>query len=606
MARDFLLELSGSQEAAAAEALAEELGCLPLALAQAGHYVRETHGSLSRYLKEFQANRTKALKRKSSLDAYEKTIYETFDLSIKAVQQKSKAAAGLMSLCGFFARRDIPLSLLEADPTVLPKSLQPTVRDSDKLNDALRTLKQFGLIDIQNEALSLHTLIHFIARERQTKTQKARWIEAAVRLINATLSKDVQTDLSTWPIYERISPHAITAVDHADPDGAQEADMTAQVVTPVDLESTTAPQEGPKVAQGGNEVAQDGPEVVQGGINRADDPDLSRPKSEKEHAITPRGIAPAATGTICLLIGKCRKERAQFSQTEPQYRRALAIRKASLGIDHEDYGTCLNDLGMFLTTMNRTDEAEPLLRQVAVIYETALGGDHPWRGAALNNLASLLKATNRLAEAEPLMRRALAIDEQSYGAEHPNVARDLNNLAQLLQATNRLADAEPLMRRALAIDEQSYGAEHPRVAIDHGNLSKLLRATKRYGEGERHARIALRIMQESMGEDHPYVAVASCDLAQLLQATNRLAEAEPLMRRALAIDEQSYGAEHPTVALRLNNLAQLLKATNRLSEAEPLMRRALSILQASLGDEHPRTKTAASNYEALQRAIGDS
>jgi tetratricopeptide (TPR) repeat protein len=408
LARDFLLELSGSEDAAAAEALAEELGCLPLALAQAGHYVRETHGSLSRYLQDFQANRKKALKRKSTLDAYEKTIFDTFDLSIKAVQKRSKPAADLMSLCSFFARRDIPLSLLEARPTVLPKSLQSTVRNSDKLSDALRTLKQFGLVDIQDEALSLHTLVHFIACERQTKTQKARWIEAAVRLIDASLSADLQTDLSTWPIYERLSPHAVTAVDHADPDGAEDADMPAR----------HSPSR---------------PEVVQEESNRADERESSESESAIAAAVVPRGIASEATGRLCSKIGVYRNLRAQFSQAEPLYRRALSI------------------------------------------GEQSLGPDHPEVAIRLSNLAQLLQDTNRLSEAEPMMRRALSIGEQSYGPDHPNVAIRLNNLAQLLKATNRLSEAEPLMRRALSIFHSSLGEDHPstqRVAANYESLQE--------------------------------------------------------------------------------------------------------------------------------------
>jgi len=373
MARNFLLELSRSQDAdaaealaakalaakaLAAEALAAELGCLPLALAQAGHYVRQTHGSLSRYLKDFQANRKKALKRKSSLDAYEQTIFDTFDLSIKAVQERSKPAANLMSLCSFFARRDIPLSLLEADPTVLPRSLQSTVRDSDKLSDALHTLKQFGLVDIQDEALSLHTLIHFIARERQTKTQKASWIEAAVQLLDAALQGNVQTDLSTWPIYERLSPHAMTAVDHADPKGAPE-----------------------------------GSELALAAINGADGQDLSRSEAAEVTAVRPRGIAPDATGRLCSDMGTYRWVRAQYYQAEPLYRRALAIDEQSFGTEHPEVATALNNLAQLLQATNRLSEAEPLMRRAVEILRSSLGDDHPSTQTVAANYAALQKLT---------------------------------------------------------------------------------------------------------------------------------------------------------------------------------------------------------------------
>jgi tetratricopeptide (TPR) repeat protein len=254
-------------------------------------------------------------------------------------------------------------------------------------------------------------------------------------------------------------------------------------------------------------------------------------------------------------------------------------------------------------------EAEPLKRRVVAILEKSLGTDHANVATALNNLATLLHTTNRRAEAEPLMRRALAIAEARFETEYPNVVAYLNNLAQLLQDTNRLAEAEPLMHRALAIAEAGFGADHPVVAICLNNLARLLLATNRLAEAEPLMRRALAIDEARFGADHPNVAIRLNNLAALLQYTNRLAEAEPLMRRALAIDEARFEADHPAVATDLNNLAGLLRATNRLSEAEKLSRRHLAIFFAfekQTGYPHPHRDAAIGNYAGLLQAMGRS
>jgi tetratricopeptide (TPR) repeat protein len=266
----------------------------------------------------------------------------------------------------------------------------------------------------------------------------------------------------------------------------------------------------------------------------------------------------------------------------------------------------MNQVGLLLLEKALHVEAEPLMRRALAIAEATLGADHPEVATALNNLAQLLQATNRLGEAEPLMRRALAIDEASFGMHQPRVATDLSNLAQLLWATNRLGEAEPLMRRALKIDEASLGADHPKVATCLNNLAALLQATNRVGEAEPLMRRALKIDEVSFGPDHPEVAIDLNNLAQLLKATNRVGEAEPLMRRALKIDEASFGADHPRVARDLNNLAGLLQATNRLGKAEPLMRRALAIFISSLGPEHPNSHTVLGNYIDLLQKMGST
>jgi tetratricopeptide (TPR) repeat protein len=118
-----------------------------------------------------------------------------------------------------------------------------------------------------------------------------------------------------------------------------------------------------------------------------------------------------------------------------------------------------------------------LYRRALAIDEASLGADHPNVATHLNNLAGLLRADNRLAEAEPLYRRALAIDEVSLGADHPEVAIDLNNLATLLQGTNRAAGTEPLLRRALVVllvFQRNTGHAHPHRDLVSGNYAALL------------------------------------------------------------------------------------------------------------------------------------
>jgi tetratricopeptide (TPR) repeat protein len=163
----------------------------------------------------------------------------------------------------------------------------------------------------------------------------------------------------------------------------------------------------------------------------------------------------------------------------------------------------VSQLALLLLNMSLYREAEPLMRRALQIDEDSLGPNHPNVATQLNNLAQLLQATNRLSEAEPLMQRALQIDKDSFGPQHPNVASDLNNLALLLQATNRLSEAEPLMRRALQIDEDSFGPQHPNVARDLNNLAWLLCDTWRLTEAMPLLERAAEIYKKSFGLDHP-------------------------------------------------------------------------------------------------------
>jgi tetratricopeptide (TPR) repeat protein len=187
-------------------------------------------------------------------------------------------------------------------------------------------------------------------------------------------------------------------------------------------------------------------------------------------------LEPKATQMMNELAGWL-KNRAEHSEAEPLFRRALAIDETSFGPDHPNVATDLNSLALLLADTNRHAEAEPLFRRALAIDETSLGPDHPKVAIRLNNLAGLLRATNRHAEAEPLFRRALAIDETSFGPDHPNVAIDLIYLAGLLTDTNRHADAEPLMRRSVVIllkFSGSTGHLHPNLRTVFSNYYSLL------------------------------------------------------------------------------------------------------------------------------------
>src|SRR4029077_18056393 len=154
---------------------------------------------------------------------------------------------------------------------------------------------------------------------------------------------------------------------------------------------------------------------------------------------------------------------------------------------------------------DRHDDSEPLFRRALAIYEKAAGPEHPAAATVLNNLGQVVKSEGRTADAEPLIKRSLAIREKVLGRDHPDVARSLNNLADLYQREQRYADAEPLFKRALSIREQAVGADHPETLALVNNLASLYQEQGRIGDalpltertiglGRAQARVALPVL----------------------------------------------------------------------------------------------------------------
>ncbi len=113
--------------------------------------------------------------------------------------------------------------------------------------------------------------------------------------------------------------------------------------------------------------------------------------------------------------------------------------------------------------------------------ERTLGGDHADVATALNNLALLYYSRGNMDRAEPLYRRALEIDEKILGPDDTGVATDLNNLALLYKKKGDVESAEPLLKRALEIKEKNFDPGHPSLVTGLKNYASVLKAL---GRGE--------------------------------------------------------------------------------------------------------------------------
>jgi tetratricopeptide (TPR) repeat protein/transcriptional regulator with XRE-family HTH domain len=219
----------------------------------------------------------------------------------------------------------------------------------------------------------------------------------------------------------------------------------------------------------------------------------------------------------------------------------------------------LRRTGYYLFERARYGEAEPLYQHALAFNEKTLGPEHPETATSLNDLAQLYQARGQYDLAEPLYQRALLIREKVLGLEHPETAATLNDQAQLYQVLGNFAQVEPLYQRALAIRIKVLGPEHPTTATSLHALAELYRGQSKFTQAEPLYLQALLIREKLLGPEHPTTASTLRDLARLYQAQSRYDLAEPLYQRSLAIFERVLGAEHPYTISTLENYADLLR-----------------------------------------------
>ncbi|KAF3492138.1 uncharacterized protein GIQ15_01655 [Arthroderma uncinatum] len=100
-----------------AQRLAERLGGLPLALATAGAYLRQSSLTFERYLQEYEKRWNIDPRRPPRLQEYDRTLYTTWDLSYTALESDDPDAAKLLKLLAYFDSQSISYKLLRAGLT---------------------------------------------------------------------------------------------------------------------------------------------------------------------------------------------------------------------------------------------------------------------------------------------------------------------------------------------------------------------------------------------------------------------------------------------------------------------------------------------------------
>merc|ERR1711865_5489 len=89
-----------------------------------------------------------------------------------------------------------------------------------------------------------------------------------------------------------------------------------------------------------------------------------------------------------------------------------------------------------------------------------LGPQHRNTLTSMNNLAFLLQKRGRLDEAEPLFRMALKGRRETLGNRHPHTLSSIRNLAVFLEGRGRLDEAPQLRRelcRSMKLKDDSDG-----------------------------------------------------------------------------------------------------------------------------------------------------
>ena len=196
-AKLFLLTCSraASDESEEAGLLVETLGRLPLAIEQAGGFMREAGISISEYRELYKSNRSEALKEGLSTAHkelyYRETVATTWDVSFKAIEKKDPLANVILRISAFLDGKQIQKELFY-DANLMACGITSN-RSDWEVNKSFRTLMSYSLVHPvkDKQSVEMHLLVQSVIRDAsESRTERVQWFMASAELVDRRFPRE--------------------------------------------------------------------------------------------------------------------------------------------------------------------------------------------------------------------------------------------------------------------------------------------------------------------------------------------------------------------------------------------------------------------------------
>ncbi|HMD13746.1 MAG TPA: tetratricopeptide repeat protein, partial [Bacteroidota bacterium] len=152
--------------------IVKELAYLPLAIEQAGAYIREASRDLFKFLPSYRKDRKNHHARlsKGNRNYYSGSVSTTWHLSFQKIEQNNSDATKILRLLSFLNPDGILTDFLSTGKEGLSIELAEIVSQDDRLNEALAELERFSLIGRQEDIsggqrITIHRLVQSVIKD---------------------------------------------------------------------------------------------------------------------------------------------------------------------------------------------------------------------------------------------------------------------------------------------------------------------------------------------------------------------------------------------------------------------------------------------------------
>ena len=410
-----LLRITDSEDSEAADAVAQKLGDLPLAIAQAGATACAEDWTLKKYLVRLKYYSISRVIKPVRGDSYTEEVYKALLMAVDAALDKlggdeREVARRQLGGLAVLAQSGVPTRWI--DPSSLnaynadPEENIPDIADENAHN-ALTALVKMSVV--QQSADKTITMLHRL----QAQVLRENWCEEKTAAHEEAF--DAAVEILGRTKFEQLPSNA------TDARRCEVSDLIAQL-------SAIAIQ------------------------------DYSRSLFESEQ--------------IRVYLYRAFKygHDLGIEYKTVELSAAVGVIEDVLGPDHPDtLITCSNLAGAY-RAVGRLGKAIELYERVLAEREKLLGPDHPDTLITCSNLAGAYRAVGRLGKAIELYERVLAEREKLLGPDHPKTLITRSNLAAAYHSAGHFGEAIDAWEELLLDCQRVLGLEHPLTKLVQKNL----------------------------------------------------------------------------------------------------------------------------------------
>ncbi|MEU8178094.1 FxSxx-COOH system tetratricopeptide repeat protein [Microbispora hainanensis] len=449
-------------------ALADELGCLPLALTQAGAYIGQTPGMTARRYRGLLAKSPGRLfgTVAAGRDA-DRVVARVWTLTRSRIGELNSLAPRLLALLACYAPDQLPVEVLNGLPEV----------DELDVEEALGLLASYSMISrsADGQHVSVHRLVQAVTWADLADDDRAAVRATAAGLLEAALPADPETT-SSWSAYARLLPHArallapdtpgmaaVIAYMQASGDYRTARDLQQRRFTA--LRDSIGPEQSETLAAEANLASYTG---------QAGDAASARDMLATLLPVCERVSGPEHPVTLSVraLLARFSGEAGDATAARDQCAVLLPLYERAAGPEHPDTLRVRSELARWTGQVGDPAAARDLFTALLPVRERVLGPEHPDTLNVLANIAYWSGEAGDAATARDLCAALLPALERVSGPEHPETLGGRAELARWTGDAGDAAAARDMLAALLPVRERVSGPEHPRTLIARFELAR--------------------------------------------------------------------------------------------------------------------------------------